>query len=65
MNYMELFCRSKIVECLAILYGLAAADPLGPLSAWNESLGQVGKESAGDRQTNTRDCVESKCIVTK
>ena len=29
-----------------------AADPLGPLSAWNKSLVQVGKESAGiDRQT--------------
>ena len=23
------------------------------LSEWNESLGQVGKASAGDRQTNT------------
>ena len=31
---------------------LTAADPLGPLSAWNESLVQVGKESVGiDRQT--------------
>ena len=31
---------------------LDAADPLGPLSAWNESLVQVGKESVGiDRQT--------------
>jgi ACR3 family arsenite efflux pump ArsB len=31
-----------------------ATDPLGPLSAWNESLVQVGKESEGiDRQTQT------------
>lgn len=36
-----------------------------PVSAWNGSLGQVDKESVGDRQTNMRDCVESECIVTK
>jgi hypothetical protein len=27
-----------------------------PLSAWNESLGQVDKKLVGDRQTNMRDC---------
>jgi hypothetical protein len=26
---------------------------------------QMGKELASDRQTNTRDCVKSECIVTK
>ena len=36
-----------------------------PLSAWNGSLGQMDKESAGDRQTNTQDCIESECILTK
>ena len=36
-----------------------------PLSVWNESLGQVGKASVGDRETNTGDCVESKCNVIK
>ena len=25
---------------------------------------QVGKESANDRQTNTRDCVESECMLS-
>ena len=41
-----------------------AADPLGPLSVWNGSLGADGQESASDRQTNIRDRVESECIFS-
>jgi hypothetical protein len=37
---------------LGITILICAADRLGPLSVWNESLVQVGKESEGiDRQT--------------
>jgi hypothetical protein len=36
----------------AVLRRKLATDPLGPLSAWNESLDQMGKELVGtDRQT--------------
>ena len=45
-NLVIVFCVFSLCE--------TAADPLGPLSAWNESLVQVGKESEGiDRQTQT------------
>jgi hypothetical protein len=35
---------------------ITAPDPLGPLSAWNGSLVQVGKELAGVDRLNTREC---------
>jgi hypothetical protein len=33
-----------------------AADPLGPLCVWNESLEQVGKASVGIDRLDTREC---------
>jgi hypothetical protein len=40
------------VQVSLLCLPVPAADPLGPLSVWNESLVQVGKESVGiDRQT--------------
>ena len=42
-----------------------AADPLGPLSVWNGSLGADGQGVGGnDRQMHTGDCVESDCILS-
>jgi hypothetical protein len=35
---------------------LAAADPFGPLSSWNKSLEQMGKELAGIDRLDTREC---------